>query len=186
MGEPWLLQRNEPTWPPNYVPKILPLPLAYVKNGDQQFWKEKFHAANGKAQHVLTNDQFFSFWRGEAGIFFPLFPSAFPDMFPIAPGFYHIWFAPKFNSPCIWSKMVKSRGAHLFIVCNWGSYLLTYLQFSVIKWIQRGASIGDMPNVPKQLLMGQSTWLLFKKRKSCEPTHDLINMNHTIHYFTNL
>jgi hypothetical protein len=35
-----------------------------------------------------------------------------------------------------------------------------------------------MPKVTKELLMGQSIWLIiFFKRKSCEPTtHDLINM----------
>jgi hypothetical protein len=27
--------------------------LAQAKNGDKQFWKSKFHAANGKAQHAL-------------------------------------------------------------------------------------------------------------------------------------
>jgi len=27
--------------------------LAQAKNGDKQFRKEKFHAANGKAQHAL-------------------------------------------------------------------------------------------------------------------------------------
>jgi hypothetical protein len=27
--------------------------LALAKNGDEQFWKGKFHAANGKAQHAL-------------------------------------------------------------------------------------------------------------------------------------
>jgi len=33
--------------------------LAQVKDGDEHFWKEKFHAANGKAQHSQTV-QFFS------------------------------------------------------------------------------------------------------------------------------
>jgi len=31
----------------------VPLPLAQVKNGDKGFWKQKFHAANEKAQHAL-------------------------------------------------------------------------------------------------------------------------------------
>jgi hypothetical protein len=34
--------------------------LAQVKNGDEQFWKEKFHATNGKAQRALINHPFFS------------------------------------------------------------------------------------------------------------------------------
>jgi len=46
------------------APKILPLPLASAQNGDdngdKQFWKEKFHAANGKAQHAITNGPVFS------------------------------------------------------------------------------------------------------------------------------
>ncbi len=33
--------------------------LAQGKNGDEQFWKQKFHAANGKAQHAFKT-QFFS------------------------------------------------------------------------------------------------------------------------------
>jgi len=51
--------------------------LDQAKNGDQQFWKENFHATNGKAQHALMDNQVFSLWRvGETGIFcfFPLFP----------------------------------------------------------------------------------------------------------------
>jgi hypothetical protein len=96
---------------PHYVPKILSLTLAYAKNGDQQFWKEKFHAANEEAQHALTIDLVFFFLRGGRGgeegcfvlffLLFPMcshhvlkvFPDAFPQMFPIVPGFYPIWFA---------------------------------------------------------------------------------------------
>jgi hypothetical protein len=64
----------------------------WVHNGDKQFWKEKFHAANGKAQHALMNGavQFFSqiFEGGEGrGNFFlvcfsPLFSQCVPIMFP--------------------------------------------------------------------------------------------------------
>jgi hypothetical protein len=32
------------------------VPLAQAKNGDQQFWKKKFHAGDEKAQHALMND----------------------------------------------------------------------------------------------------------------------------------
>ncbi len=31
--------------------------LAQAKNGDEQFWKYKFHPANEKAQHVLNVPQ---------------------------------------------------------------------------------------------------------------------------------
>jgi hypothetical protein len=37
-------------WP---LTNLCPYQLAHVKNGDEQFWKEKFHATNGKAQHAL-------------------------------------------------------------------------------------------------------------------------------------
>jgi len=37
-------------------------PLAQVKNGDRQFWKKRFHAANGKAQHALVVGPCFFFW----------------------------------------------------------------------------------------------------------------------------
>ncbi len=45
-------------------PKILPLPLAKAQNGDEQFWKEKFHAANAKAQHAPMNGPVFSLLHG--------------------------------------------------------------------------------------------------------------------------
>jgi hypothetical protein len=55
-----------------------------VKNGDKQFWKEKFLAANWKAQNALMNNTGFFFLRvggGRGGgggdrdfLFFPLFP----------------------------------------------------------------------------------------------------------------
>jgi len=32
-----------------------------VKNDDQQFWKKKFHVANGKAQHALMMGPCFFF-----------------------------------------------------------------------------------------------------------------------------
>jgi hypothetical protein len=96
-------------------PKFCPPLLAYVKYGDGQFWKEKFHSANGKAQHALINDPVFSYSKGggeETWNFFSpprskcvlimspfssqrvlKFPMRSPKMCPIAPGFYPIWFA---------------------------------------------------------------------------------------------
>jgi len=49
--------------------------LAQAKNGDEQFWKEKYHAANRKAQHTLMNSLVFFFLKGGRGErdFFPLF-----------------------------------------------------------------------------------------------------------------
>jgi hypothetical protein len=62
-----------------YVPRFVPLPLAKVKNGDQQFWKEKFHAANEEAQLALMNGPDFSFSKkGGHGFFvFSLVPIRF-------------------------------------------------------------------------------------------------------------
>jgi hypothetical protein len=59
----------------SYVRKILPLPLAKAKNGDEGFWKEKFHAANRKAQHALMKGASFLFFKGGRGRgIFSLFP----------------------------------------------------------------------------------------------------------------
>jgi hypothetical protein len=49
-----------------------------------------------------------------------MFPSTFPKMFPIALGFYAIWFAQSLALLYI-NKIGKSRGGHLFIFCNLGS-----------------------------------------------------------------
>jgi hypothetical protein len=60
--------------------------LNQAKNGDKQFWKEKFHATNGKAQHGLMDNQVFSFWKGTGGgwgdrdfLFFSLVPNVPPS-----------------------------------------------------------------------------------------------------------
>jgi hypothetical protein len=85
--------------------------IAQAKNGDKFFWKEKIHAANGKAQkHALKVPYFFSFQvlgQGEGFFFFfffifPWFPSGshsvpqvpneFPNKFSIAPDFSPICF----------------------------------------------------------------------------------------------
>jgi len=59
-------------------PKILPLWLAHHKNGDEQFWEEKLHAAKWEALHAHSKvPPFFSFWigvgAGEGGDFFSFF-----------------------------------------------------------------------------------------------------------------
>jgi hypothetical protein len=61
--------------------------LAQAKNGDEQFWKEKYHASNRKAQHAVINSLVFFFLkggRGEEGIF-SLVPNMFPWGFIIFP-----------------------------------------------------------------------------------------------------
>jgi hypothetical protein len=37
--------------------------LAQAKNGDEQFWKKKFHPINGNAQHALKVPSFFTIFR---------------------------------------------------------------------------------------------------------------------------
>jgi len=96
-------------------PNSLVWVLAQVKDGDKQFWKEKFHAANGKVQHSETVQFFFCGHMGNGDrwgregffVFFPsvkcvpicshhvpkVFPNMFFKMFPTAPWFYPVWFA---------------------------------------------------------------------------------------------
>jgi hypothetical protein len=78
-----------------------------------------------------------------------VFPDGFLKMFPIAPGFYPIWFAESSTPLCI---NQKGEGQ--------GCTFVSILQLGV----QRGASIGGMPNIPKKLLMGQLIWLLKNKK----------------------
>ncbi len=152
--------------------------LTQVKNGDEQFWKQKFHAANGNAQHALMNDPVVSFLRGGNSDFFlfsslvpnvfpksshqvhikfpkgsqilKVFPDGFLKMFPIAPGFYPIWFAQSSTPLCI-TKKGQGQGCTFVSIFQLG--------------VQRGASIGGMANNPKKLLMRQSLWLLKNKNK---------------------
>jgi hypothetical protein len=86
--------------------------LAHAKNGDKVFWKEKFHAANGKAQACIQGALFFFFLcfggggeRKDFSLFFPTsqcvrtmflsssqwVPNIFPNIFPIPPHFYMPW-----------------------------------------------------------------------------------------------
>jgi hypothetical protein len=62
--------------------------LAQAKNGDELFWEEKFHAANGKAQACTQGASFFILSLDGAGggkrIFFQfsLVPNVFSLYFP--------------------------------------------------------------------------------------------------------
>jgi hypothetical protein len=59
---------------------------AQAKNGDELFWEEKFHAANGKAQACTQGALHFSLlsWQGVGGGFFSVFPGSHyvPFKFP--------------------------------------------------------------------------------------------------------
>ncbi len=79
------------SYPINKYPQFIMGVLAQAKNGDKQFWKQKFHAVNGKAQHALKLPWFIfllSFFLGGGEIFFifPVFsicslqvPNGFPS-----------------------------------------------------------------------------------------------------------
>jgi len=95
------------------------------QNGDELFGEEKFHAANVKAQACSQSALLFFPFKVEVGgrIFFhfplvpnvfplyvpfklsmgsqyvPQVPRVFPNMFPIAPHFYHICFDVVLISP---------------------------------------------------------------------------------------
>jgi hypothetical protein len=57
---------------------------------------------------------------------------------------------PKFNSNVNKLKRpTENMGAHLFLFWD----------------CERGFSIGELPNIPKFLMMGQSIWLLPLKKK---------------------
>jgi len=83
--------------------------LAHAKNGDEDFWEEKFHAANGKAQACTQGALLFFLLcfgaGGEGGgrDFFSFFPASqcvrtmflsssqwVPNIFSIPPHFYPI------------------------------------------------------------------------------------------------
>jgi hypothetical protein len=87
--------------------------LAHAKNGDEVFWKEKFHAANGKAQACIQGalSFFFLCFRVRGGgrkDFFSIFstsqcgctmflsssqwvPNIFPNIFSVPLHFYMPW-----------------------------------------------------------------------------------------------
>ncbi len=64
--------------------------LGQAKNGDELFWEEKFHAANGKAQRCTQGALLFPFksffWEGRAEDFFSYFPGSqcVLTMFPLS------------------------------------------------------------------------------------------------------
>ncbi len=86
--------------------------LAHAKNGDEVFWEEKFHVADGKAQACTQGALFFFFLcfgvGGGRRIFFSFFPisqcvrtmflsssqwvpNIFRNIFSIPPHFYMPW-----------------------------------------------------------------------------------------------
>jgi hypothetical protein len=73
------------------------------------------------------------------------FPNVFPKVFPIAPGFYPIWFAQS-STPLY----VNKKDEFIVYICF---YFATGGPKRCFNW-------GACPIFPKKLLMGQSIWLL--------------------------
>jgi hypothetical protein len=97
-------------------------------------------------------------------------------------------------SQCVLIKLPKassrSQGLKLFpkkfpiAPQIYQGYIGEHICFYFATRVQRGASIGECPNFPKKLPIvpywgGQSIWLL--QRKSCDHTHELIIINHTMY-----
>ncbi len=103
-------------------PKIQPLPLAYAKNGDEQFWEEKLHAAGEKLCMHSRRLDYFPFglgWVGEVFSSFSLVSNVFsshfqfvyhvlamfPNTFSITPPFYHmLWQMLSSSHLYTWAK----------------------------------------------------------------------------------
>jgi hypothetical protein len=107
--------------------------------------------------------------EGEFFIYFSLVPNVFPSSQSVPKCFPQD--AP--NSTWLLSQWFTQSSTSLYINYNPKIMLASILQPEV-------HLLGAVPNLPRKLLMGKSIWVLFKERKSCEHTHDLTNMNHTI------
>jgi hypothetical protein len=83
---------------------------------------------------------------------FPTGSQRSPQLFPIAPQIYPIWFA-------------QSSTFKVYKLKRWACLIGECAYFYFAIGVQRGASIWEMPNVPKNLMIGQSIWLLQPKQK---------------------
>jgi hypothetical protein len=130
--------------------------LAQVKNGDEQYWKKKFHAANGKAQHALMNcTVFFLFeeWVGGEGFFvFFSYSQTVPKYIPND--------VPNGNTSVLSHMVCPKFNSHVYKLQRWNPGGSTFV--SILR-SKRGVSIGTCPMFQRNLLMGQSIWLLWKK-----------------------
>jgi hypothetical protein len=76
---------NMEEWTEKLCPQNSAPAVSLGENGDKQFCKEKFHAANGKAQHALMHGPIFFFLRGQGEMdffFFPPCSQCVPILFP--------------------------------------------------------------------------------------------------------
>jgi hypothetical protein len=110
-------------------------------------------------------------------LFFPLFqcvpimfPNTFLKMFPTAPWFYSMWFV--------------ESSTLMYIYWKRGLWVREYTCFYFAIGVQRGALIGELPTIPKQLMMGRWIWVFQVLKKRYENTHEQFNMNHNRYEIT--
>ncbi len=146
------------------------------------FGNKKFHASIEKAQHALIMGPVFSFLRlgGMREVFFLVFLpfsqcvlNVFSTFFhQILKGFSSSQSVPKWvrqdvpNSTSTLSLMVCPEFySHVYKLEMYAKW--EHICFYFATRVQKGAPTGGMDNVPKTLLIGQSTWLLhWNKKKS--------------------
>ncbi len=90
---------------------------------------------------------------------------------------------------CVPQHVPNSTSVLLHMICpKFNSHVYKLKRYVVGKYICFSFATRDpkrcfhwgVINIPKKLLMGQSIWLLQKKKKSYGCSHELINMNHTM------
>ncbi len=145
-----------------WVPNILcPQNSASAISPSQKWWPTILEIEISCSQWegsacTYERSSFSLFERGNRDFFcfVPLFPmysikfwssSQIPIVFPITPRFYAICFAQS-STPLDIIKKIKFKGAHLSLLCN--------------KGFKEVLLLGACPNVPKELPMGLSIWLL--------------------------
>jgi hypothetical protein len=151
------------------VPQFVPLPLAQAKNGDKHFGNKSCMQPMRRLSWPSWRVQLFFFLEG-AGLgfflFFPLISNVFPLcshqilkrfpklFFTMVPK-QHLSFIPyglpKVQLSVVWqAEKMGDRGSICVYFVTWGPKRCIYWR---------------VPNIPKQLMMGQSIWLLKKKTK---------------------
>jgi hypothetical protein len=137
--------------------------LAHAKNGDEVFWKEKFHAANGKAQTCTQRTLFFFLlcfgvgWGGGKKVFFHFswLPNVFalcsfqvPNGFPI--------FSPTF-SPYLLTFICLGKWCPPFTYIGGPKGRNCTVQ-------NRAFCFGEFPLFFFFGVMGQSNWHVVQKK----------------------
>jgi hypothetical protein len=155
---------------------LCPLPLARAKNGD----KQKFHAANQKAQHALRMGPVFG---NEFFVFLPMCTQCVPMWFTWGSPSSHI--VPHYfpNSTSDLSPMVCPKlNSYVYKLKPWAIW--EHICFYFANKGSKRCFYWWVPNVPKKkLMMGPNNYGSFEtpqKKKSCEwHPWTIINTNHT-------